>query len=408
VIQAPPLHAPAFRWFFLGQFVSLLGSSMAPVALAFAVMEFSGRASDLGIILAARSIPLLIFLVAGGAIADRFSRSTVLQVANLGAAATQGAVAFLLLSGQYGLVVIAGLEFLNGTLAAFTLPAMRGIVPELVDRVHRQQANSLIGLSQNATAILGPTVAGIVVAGAGGGWAVAADSLSYLLAALCLTRVALPRTVRAVSVSVLADIRDGWRVFQSLTWVKVSVASFAVANCLYVGIWTVLGPTIADGTIGPSGWGLVLSAKATGVLLVSVIMYRVRVVHLLAIGQLCVAAEAIPMIMLGAHPTLPLLTAAAFIAGLGGGIFGIAWETSLQEHVPGDKLSRVSAYDDVGSFIGVPIGQVTAGPIASGLGAGPVSIIGGVLYAAVAASPLLVPSVRRLRQPSAEVTTVSS
>ncbi|MFD0327721.1 MFS transporter [Streptacidiphilus monticola] len=168
---------------------------MAPVALAFAVLDASGRPGDLGIVLAARMVPLLAFLLVGGATADRFSRRTVLIAANLGSGLTQGVVAALLLSGHYALGAVAALEFLNGSLAAFTTPALRGLVPELVPKDELRQANSLLASVSNAAKVFGPSVSGVLVAASGGGTAIAWDAASYLLAAACLTR--LPRRVGA-------------------------------------------------------------------------------------------------------------------------------------------------------------------------------------------------------------------
>jgi MFS family permease len=104
-----------FRWFFAGRVVFLVGSSLAPVALAFAVLDLIGHASGLGIVLAARSISLLLFVLLGGAVADRFPRRLVLLLSNTGAGLTQGAVAalFLALSAQLG--VVAVLELANGS-----------------------------------------------------------------------------------------------------------------------------------------------------------------------------------------------------------------------------------------------------------------------------------------------------
>lgn len=170
---------------------------MAPVALAFAVLDASNSPSALGIVLAANLIPHLLLLLVGGASADRFSRRTVLVAANLGSALTQGAVAAILLTGAYSLPLIVGLEFANGAIAAFTTPALRGVVPELVDAGQLQKANALLGSARNATRIIGPTVAGVLVVGVGSGPAIAFDAATYLLAALFLLRLDASKGVKA-------------------------------------------------------------------------------------------------------------------------------------------------------------------------------------------------------------------
>jgi len=392
-----PLRSAAFRWFFAGRLVSLLGSSMTSVALAFGVLQASGSNTDLGVVLAANSIPMVAFLLLGGAIADRFPRSLVLVVSHTGAGLTQAAVAVLLISGNYHLGAVAGLEAVNGTLAAFTGPALMGIVPQLVPRAAVQRANSLLGTTRNAARILGPTVAGILVSTVGGGWAIAVDAATYLVAAAWLTRVRLPARDRLPSGGVLGDIREGWTEFRSRTWVWVVVAVFTAMNLVHMGVWEVLGPVIAEETFGAGGWGIVLSAYAVGLLVVALVMYRVTTTHLLRAGQVAVALGGVPVVLLGLGAPVPVLAAAAFVAGLGAGLFGIAWETSLQEHVPEHALSRVASYDALGSFIAIPLGQLAVVPIALLAGNGPVAVVGGVLYAVLALAALGSRSVRDLR-----------
>jgi MFS family permease len=394
-----PLAHPAFRWFFAGRFVSLVGSSMAPVALAFAVLDYSKSAADLGIVLASRSLPMLLFLLIGGAVADRLPRGTVLLVSNLGAAATQGTAAFLLVSGEYHLAAIAAIEFLNGTLTAFTSPALRGIVPQLVDAGQKQRANSLLGSAKSAVSIAGPTVSGLVVSGFGGGWAIAVDAATYLVAAYCMGRLDLPQPTAAEPSTFLHDLKEGWTGFRSMTWVVTIVAAFAVTNCVYVGVWNVLGPVIATASIGATAWGVVLSARAVGALVMSAAMYRLTVQRFLRTGLLCFSFGAVPLVILGLHSGVCWLVPAAFAAGLGHGIMGIAWDTSLQEHVPSTMLSRISAYDDLGSFIAVPVGQVAVGPLAAAFGDSHVTVAGGLVFGAATLFPLLFAGVRRLEQP---------
>ena len=395
-----PFRSVAFRWFFAGRLVSLLGGSMAPVALAFAVLGVSGRAGDLGLVLAAHTVPLIAFVLLGGSVADRFSKGVVLWVSNLGAGLTQGVVAGLLILGHYDLVLVMVLEFCSGTLAAFTSPALRGVVPELVDKGSIQKANSLLSSARNGARVLGPTVAGVLVVTAGGGWAIAIDAVSFLIAALCMAKLDLPAKVAAGGGSVWTDLRDGWQVFRSTTWVWSVVGSFSLLNCIQVGVWSVLGPAIAMRTVGETSWGVVLSVEALGVLLMAVVMYRLVLRRLLAVGQVAVALTALPLIVLGVQGDVNWLVAAGFVAGLGSGLFGIAWDTSLQEHVPVEMLSRVASYDEFGSYVGIPVGQLAVVPLALAFGDAQVALVGGILFAVIALLPLATSSVRQLRHAS--------
>ncbi|MGW7486365.1 MFS transporter [Streptomyces sp. NPDC054786] len=397
-----------FRWFFTGQLVSLLGSSMAPVALAFAVLDASGNTGDLGIVLAARMAPLLVFLLVGGAASDRFPRRTVLVAANLGCALAQGGTAGLLLTGHYSLPLVAALEAMGGVLAAFTTPALRGVVPQLVDRTQLRQANALLGSVRNATKVLGPSLSGLLVVASGSGPALAFDALTYLLAAGCLTRLAVAATAaRTRPTALLTGIREGWTEFRRIPWVWRGAVSFCVINLVQTGTWQILGPALTRQSSGEATWGLVLSARAIGLLVMSVLMYRLTVTHLLRLGQLASTLGALPLLVLGAHLNAPWLIAGAFLAGLGSSLTGIGWDTSLQEHVPTHVLSRVSSCNDLLSYLTIPIGQLCVSPLAQTFGGFRVTTTAGIIYAVAAVLPLASTAVRRLPHAQAEAPDVT-
>lgn len=371
---------------------------MAPVALTFAVLDASADGGDLGVVLAARMVPLLAFLLVGGATADRFPRRTVLMAANLGSALTQGCVAGLLLTGHYRLLPVAALEFLNGTLAAFTTPALRGIVPQLVGKARLRQANALLGAMRNATKILGPSVSGVLVMLTGSGPALAFDALTGLLATLCLSRLPLAAGAAAPTrpVPLLTGIREGWTEFRRLGWVWWGTLSFCVINLVQTGTWQILGPALTEELSGKATWGYVLSARGIGLLVMSALMYRLVVTHLLRLGQLMSALGALPLLVLGAHLGTVWLLTGAFLSGLGFAASGIGWDTSLQEHVPAQVLSRVASYNDLLSYVAIPVGQLGVGPLARTFGAFRVTTCAGIVFAVVAVLPLVSGAVRGL------------
>jgi len=396
LVVTSPVRRPAFAWFFFGRLTSQLGSSMAPVALTFAVLDAADNPSDLGVVLAANLIPHLLLLLVGGASADRFSRRTVLVVANLGSALTQGAVATILLSGTYSLPLIAGVEFANGALAAFTTPALRGIVPELVEPGQLQRANALLGSARNATRIIGPTVAGVLVAGAGSGPAIAFDAATYALAALCLLRLDASPAPKAARAPLLGDVRAGLSYFRSVRWLwPVSLAFFAV-NLVQTGPWQILGPRIVGQQGGARDWGLVLSARAIGLLIMSVLMYRLVVRHHLRVVLLASIVSAAPLLGLGVGLHGNGLIVAALIGGAGSSASAIAWDSALQEHIHQDKLSRVASIDDLFSYAAIPIGQLTAGPLASQVGPANVCLVAALIWITAVLTPLGNRAVRNL------------
>lgn len=391
------LRQAAFRRFFAGRLVSLLGSSMAPVALAFAVLDASGSGHDLGVVLAAHMLPLLAFLLVGGAVADRFPRRTVLVAAHLGAAGTQGAVAALLMTGHYSLPPVAALEFLNGVLAAFTTPALRGVVPQLVTKSLLQQANSLLGSAGNATKILGPSLSGVLVVTVGSGPAIAFDAFTFLVAAGFLARLSLTGTADvSQGATVWAGIRTGWSAFRAIRWVWVGALSFCLLNLAQTGTWQILGPQLTRQLSGATTWGVVLSVRGVGMLVSSLLMYRLTVRHLLRFGLSAGVLGALPLLALGARSATAWLLVGAFVAGLGSSVTGVAWDTSLQEHVPAHVLSRVASYDDLLSYAAIPVGQLCVGPLAQAFGAFRVCLGAGVVSAAAMLLPLTCAAVRGL------------
>ena len=393
-----PLRESRFRWYFSSRLVNLSGTTMAPVALAFAVLHISDSAGSLGLVLAAHSIPQVVFLLLGGVVADRLGRTLVIQLSNVGAALSQGLLATLLLSGHAELWHFVVLSAVNGTLSAMSLPALAGIVPALVPRDQLQPANVLISMMRNALAILGPTVAAGLVVTVGPGWALAVDAVTWLAAAVLLIPVRLPPRARTgTEPSMLRELADGWDFFRRTTWLWVVVLSFGVLNAIHAGGLLTLGPVLAKDTdIGADGWGLIMSAEAVGLFAMTLLMLRIPLQRPLFWGMIGVALFGLPMVVLGLHPQTPWVMVAAFVGGMGIEVFALGWNLAMQENVPDEMLSRAYSYDMLGSFVAIPVGQLTFGPLASAFGTQDVLLVGGVVYLAVALLTLLSRSVRDL------------
>lgn len=365
---ASPLAEVPFRWLVIGRFVAMLGSAIAPVALAFAVLDLTGSASDLGLVLAARSIPTVVFVLAGGVIADRFPRHIVLLVSNLISAAAQAVIAVLVLTDHATVWRLVALGAVNGAASALLWPALQGLTPQTVPAAVLQQANALLRLSSNAAMIGGSAVAGILVAVLGPGWGLAVDATTYSLAAVCLSRIRLPRADRIRGGSVIVELREGWGEFRSRTWIWVIVVEFAFVNLAVSGGFNTLGPVVADGSFGRSGWGFVLAAQTAGMVLGGLVALRVRPVHPLRLGVAVTLLEVPLLFLLAYQPHVLLLVLAGLLAGIGLEIFSVFWDVSMQRNIPPDRLSRVASYDALGSFLFLPIGQILAGPLAALVG----------------------------------------
>ncbi len=396
-----PMRERNFAWYFGSRFADHLGTTTAGVALAFAVLAVTDSATALGQVLAAHTIPLVVFLLFGGVIADRLPRALVLQASNLLSALTQGILAWLVITDRAELWMMILLAGLNGTVDAVSFPAMASMVPQLVDRRQLQNANALLSLSRGGLAILGPTTGALLVVTVGPGWALAGNALMWLVSAALLTPVTIPpRPPKADKTTTIQELREGWGFFIGTTWLWVVVLAFGFLNAIGAGAWFTLGPAAAKGTIGEQGWGLVLSAESAGLVLMTIILLRVRIRRPLLVGMLGISLLGLPMIVLGLHPHLLTLVVVAFVAGAGLELFSIGWSVSMQENIEEHMLSRAYSYDALGSFVAMPVGQLLYGPLGEAFGFRNVLVVSGVLYVCIALLTLLSRSVRRLERVS--------
>ncbi len=393
-----PFRSRPFRLLFGGRLADNLANAIAPIALAFAVLDLGGSASVLGLVLAARTVPMVLFVLFGGVIADRLPKHLVLVAANVVSAGTQGLVAVLLLTGTAELWQLAAIEAVNGVSSAFMMPASSGLTPETVPAAELQPANALLRLGHNVSFVTGSAAGGALVAISGSGWAFAVDALLFGLGAMLLGRIRLPRNARLEPSTVLSDLRDGWSEFRSRTWLWVIVVQFAFVNAASSGATNALGPVVADETIGRAAWGLVLAAMTAGMFVGGLLALRGRWERPLLVGALAVLLEVPVLLVLGLEPrTVPLMVG-AFVAGVGLETFTVAWDVSMQSNIPADRLSRVYAYDWFGSLVFIPVGLALAGPISGVVGVEATIVGAGAVVAVATLAALSVPSVRNLRR----------
>jgi MFS family permease len=388
-----------FRLLFLGRTVSLFGSALAPVALAFAVIDLTDSASDLGLVLAASSVPQVVFMLIGGIWSDRLPRHLVMVVSDVIAGGAQLVVAILLLTDTAQIWHLVVLQAIRGTASAFFFPASMGVVPETVSAGRLQQANALLGISRNSTQIAGAATGGILVAAVGSGYALAFDALTYFAGALFLMLIRISREARLPERNFIRELAEGWHEFRSRTWVWAIVVQFGFLNAAWVGGLFVLGPIVADDYLGgPAAWGVVLAAQAAGLVLGGVLMLRWRPERPMLVASLAMFLTALPLLALAAPAPLLVVAAASVVSGIGMDIFGVLWTTALHEHIPMDKLSRVSSYDALGSFVLGPAGLTVVGPVASTIGMGETLVGCAAVIVLSTLLVLLVGDVRALRR----------
>lgn len=391
-----PLREPSFRWYFLSRSVNLVGSTMAPVALAFGVLEVSHSASALGMVLAAYSIPMLAFLLLGGVLADRWGRRRVIQASNVLSGLVRGAMAVLIITGQAELWSLVALAGLNGVVVAPGMPALNGIVPQLVPRAQLQQANVLLSMTRAALMVVGPGTAAVLVVTVGPGWALAIDAVTWLAAAVLLAPVVIPAPTGPAA-TLVAELREGWQLFRRTTWLWLVVGAFALLNALHEGGFNTLGPVRAKETaIGATGWGWAMSVQAAGLLIATLFFLRWQLQRPLLVGMAGCALFGLPMMVLGWSPHTGPLLLAAFVSGIGIQTYSLGWHLAMQEHIPDELLSRAYSYDQLGSYAAIPIGQLAVGPLAELYGVGPVISVAGLAYVVICLATLLSGTVRGL------------
>jgi MFS family permease len=392
-----PLRHRRFRLLFSGRIVSFAGSAMAPIALAFAVLGLGGSATDLGLVLTLALIPRLLLILVGGVVADRLPRSAVMVGSNLVSGAAQLAAAVLLLSGRAEIWQLALLAVLSSAAASFFFPASQGIVPQTVPAKDLQSANALLRLGLNTTTIAGAAVGGVVVAAAGAGWAIAFDGVTFLASAAILVQLQVTAPARDAVSSFGRELADGWREFRTRTWLWVVVAGFGFSNAASASAFGVLGPVVARESLGGAGvWGLVLAAQGVGLLVGSLIALRIRPHRPLAVGVGVMVLTAPPLALLAVQAPVGLLALSALLSGCAIDIFSVFWDTSLQGHVPLDRLSRVSAWDALGSWVLMPLAFAVVGPLADAIGVETTLWLAAAIVLAAMLAQLAVPAVRRL------------
>jgi MFS family permease len=384
-----------FRLLFIGQAVSLLGDGMVGVALAFAVLEETGSASDLGIVLAARTVPLVAFLLAGGVWADRLPRRALMVATDLIRFGAHGLMAALLIAGEPGIWALAALAAIAGAASAFFNPAITGIMPAVVSAERIQQANALRGLTEAAGRIAGPALAGVLVVGVGPGWALAADAATFAVSAVFVAAIPMPAHVPAGSHSFIADLREGWDDFRSRTWLWTTVASTTFGNMLFAAYF-VLGPLVADRELGGAGaWALIASAFGVGLLVGGIVLLQMDPQRPALVATLAVALYTLPLAFLAIPAPAVVTAGAGLLAGAGLAVANNLWETTQQRHVPEELLSRVTSYDWFGSLAAVPIGMLLWGPVGEAIG---VSEALWIAFALQLSSILILLAVREIRE----------
>ncbi|MCW2606767.1 MAG: putative major facilitator superfamily transporter [Frankiales bacterium] len=394
------LRAPQFRRLFAGQAVSVLGDRLVMVAMPFAVLTVPGAGlGDVGKVLGSSALALALFVLVGGVWADRLPRHLTMLASDVVRGLAQAVAAALLLTGSATVGALVVTSAVYGAAEAFFRPAVLGLVPQVVQPGEEQPANALLALTDNTAMVLGPALAGVLVAVAGAGTALAVDALTFAVSAVALSGLRPRPAVPPARAPFLTELAAGWAEVRARTWVWSSIGMFGVYCALVLPSLFVLGPAFAESDRGgASAWGVICAGFGIGAVLGSLLALRWRparpgsvLVGMLAVGALQAAIVVSPL------PTWAVAVLEA-VTGAAVSLTFALWDTALQERVPPAAHSRVSSFDFLGSLTLVPLGYVAVGPLAERLGTVRTAVLATAVTVVVGALVACSRDVRGLRR----------
>jgi hypothetical protein len=295
--------------------------------------------------------------------------------------------------------MLAVMSAVNGGLSAIAEPSSRAVVPQTVPTSALSTAVSALRLAQNTAMAMGFSFAGLLVGFFGPGWAIAVNAAIFAVAAACFTTMKIEATTAASeSGSLLNDLGAGAREVLRHTWLWVLLVYALVYHLVYGGAQGVLGPVLVTREFGDAAWGLAMTALMIGFMVGGVITLRYRPDRLLLVGTgFAVLTACFPLAM-ALHLPLAIIMLGAFLHGLGLEIFSVNWDLAIQQNVAPDKLTRVFAFDQVGSYVMRPLGFALTGPVAAVVGERNWLLIVAAVIAGTTLLALLPPSVRDIRR----------
>jgi MFS family permease len=397
---------PQYRLLFGSQVLSVLGDRVTMVALPFAVLATGGGVAEVALVSAAQFLPFVVLALPAGVWADRWERKRILIASDAVRLVCQVVAALLLLTDSAHVAHLAVIAAAYGAADAFFAPAFSGLLPTTVSQTNLQPANALRGLSYSVGSIVGPVIAGVLIAFAGGpGGALLFDAATFAVSIALL----LPLRPRVVDTIVSAEdltattdhfwtsLREGWGEVRSRSWVLAFLGGFAAYHVVVLPAIFVIGPVLMEEELdGARSWAIIVAAFGIGCVLGDLLLlrwrppYALRVAAVLLVGASCQAA------FIGSGFGTWGIAGLELLAGVCvTGAFTL-WETSLGEHIPSTALSRVSSYDYLTSAGMIPLGNVLAGVVSAALGLQATLIGMTVLGVAASLCVVAVPGVRGL------------
>ncbi|MFD5119847.1 MFS transporter [Streptomyces sp. NPDC058385] len=395
----PPLWTADFQLFFAARTTSLLGDAMLPVAITAAVIRAGYGASGVGYALAALIAPFAALIIFGGVLSDRYGARRLMVVSDTVRLCFQAVLALLFLLGTPQLWQILVLLALVGAGSAIFQPGVASITPRIAQDV--QKANATLRISESITVVIGPSLAGLLLAVASPAAVIALDALSFAVSGVCLfllRSIPMGPFGRDGASSFRADLVEGWREFRARTWLWSVIVVYMFWQLAGAGPAMTLGYSTLVTDYGASTFGLVMSALGAGSVLGGIIAIRLRPRYPLRAGALSMIVWTLMPLGVALGLPAPLIAGCYAVSGVGMAFWIVMFHTSVQTHIPQDVLGRVHAYDAAGSLVMKPIGQAVAGPLAVVAGTVPLLGVSAGMALVTCALLLAIPAVRGLQR----------
>ena len=395
---------PDFQKLLLARVVSNFGNGLAPIALAFGVLELpGGDAGSLSLVTTSQLVPLVALMLIGGVAADRFGRARLVGLTDVIGSVFAAISALAFITGNATVLLLCFNGFMFGTLNALWYPAFSGLAPQIVPKHLLQSANSTLGLGSNLSFTLGTSVAGVLVATTGSGIALMIDAVSFFVAGLIVFSLRHLDTNQEIDpderTSMLVQLREGWHEVSSRRWILICVGAASLVTMCFEGFLGVIAPIQTKEALnGATSMGFMMSGFGLGGILGTFMAFRLRPRRqlLLAVGVMPVMS--LWMFGLAVPAPMWILICCALLAGVALDLMYANWMTTLHTHVPEEAMSRVGAYDAFGSLAFAPIGLFLAGTLTHVAGPRVALITAGSVLLVAALTPLISHEVRHLER----------
>jgi MFS family permease len=392
-----PLRHRDFRLLWAGQSVSIFGNFIHGVALPFQILALGGGALEIGLWGAILSVATIVFLLLGGAIADRFSRRTIILANDFASGLVVAAVATLSAAGALRIEHLYAEAFLFGATHSFFEPALNALIPDLVPADVLQSGNAIRGMSRQIALIGGPVVGGALAA-VGLPLAFGADAASFFASFAALWLARPPRRDSAGAAPLLRQIREGLAYTFSVPWLWIFIFAWAIVVLGTFGPLNVAVPIFVRDVLRGDArlYGTITAAVGVGDIVTGLLLARFRVRRLGIAICLFGILGGLALIGMGLVPMVSATLAFAAVFGAQFVGVGVLWTTAVQKHVPRDLLGRVTSIDFFGGSLLLPFAPVIFAAVVAAFGPAAALVLGGAMAVAITAFLLLVPSIREL------------